>query len=416
MQTIRVNLAERSYDVEIGAGNLVDAGRFLIDRAKTTHVVLITDENVHNLHAMRAAEHLGEQDIEVDVIVVPPGEQSKSPEVALSLWQGLLDLGADRRSVVAAVGGGVVGDLAGFVAATFARGLRFMQVPTSLLAQVDSSVGGKTGINLPEAKNIVGAFHQPIGVLVDIATLSTLPDREYRAGLAEVVKYGAALDAEFFGFLEKNAAAIVERNEEVLVSVVARCCRLKAEVVERDEREESGLRAVLNFGHTFGHAFEMTSPLPLGEGPGVRAEEGSGFRGQGSENSGQWPVVSGRNDNESDKSQIPNPKSTNHVLVPLFHGEAVSIGMICAARLAERLGRVDASFADRLRALLQMFGLPVEPPEFDPQQVLDTMMHDKKAEHGQLRFVLPNRLGDVELVEDVAPAHIQAVMEGSIRI
>ena len=381
MQTIRVNLAERSYDVEIGAGNLVDAGRFLVDRAKTTHVVLITDENVHNLHAMRVAEHLGEQDIDVDVIVVDPGEQSKSPEVALSLWQGLLDLGADRRSVVAAVGGGVVGDLAGFVAATFARGLRFMQVPTSLLAQVDSSVGGKTGINLSEAKNIVGAFHQPIGVLVDIATLSTLPDREYRAGLAEVVKYGAALDAEFFGFLEQNATAIVERNEEVLVSVVARCCRLKAEVVERDEREENGLRTVLNFGHTFGHAFEMLSqpisPLPLGEGPGARSAD---------------------------------------ICSPLLHGEAVSVGMVCAARLAERLGRVDASFADRLRAILQTVGLPVEPPKFDPQRILDTMLHDKKVQDGRLRFVLPSRLGHVELVDDVAPVEVQAAMEENTRI
>ncbi|MBU4270663.1 MAG: 3-dehydroquinate synthase [Planctomycetes bacterium] len=376
-QTIRVNLAERSYDVEIGAGNLVDAGRFLVDRAKTTHVVLITDENVHKLHAMRAAESLGEQDIEVDVIVVDPGEQSKSPEAALSLWQGLLDLGADRRSVVAAVGGGVVGDLAGFVAATFARGLRFMQVPTSLLAQVDSSVGGKVGINLPEAKNIVGGFHQPIGVLVDIATLSTLPDREYLAGLAEAVKYGAALDAEFFGFLEQNAAVIVERKEEVLVSVVARCCRLKAEVVERDEREENGLRAVLNFGHTFGHAFEMISPLPLGEGPGVRAAS---------------------------------------IRAPLLHGEAVAVGMICAARLAERLGRVDASYTDRLRALLQTFGLPVEPPKLDPQRVLDAMMHDKKVQDGRLRFVLPSRLGHVELVEDVAPVEVQAAMEGNTRI
>ena len=379
--TIRVNLAERSYDIEIGVGNLGDAGRFLVERADTTHVVLITDENVHNLHAMRAAESLGEQDVEVDVIVVDPGEQSKSPEMALSLWQGLLDLGADRRSVIAAVGGGVVGDLAGLVAATFARGLRFLQVPTTLLAQVDSSVGGKVGINLPEAKNIVGAFHQPIGVLIDVATLSTLPDREYRAGLAEVVKYGAALDAEFFDFLEQDAAALVERKEEVLVSVVARCCRLKADVVERDEREETGLRAVLNFGHTFGHAYEMLShqisPLPLGEGPGVRAVELGAL---------------------------------------LLHGEAVSVGMVCAARLAERLGRVDASFNDRLRALLQTFDLPVNPPKFDPQQVLDTMMHDKKVQDGRLRFVLPSRLGYVELVDDVAPVEVQAAMEGNTRI
>ena len=258
-QTIRVNLAERSYDIAIGAGNLADAGRFLADRAKATHVVLITDDNVHKPHAMQVAESLGEQDIDVDVIVVEPGENSKSPEIALSLWQGLLDLDADRKTVVAAVGGGVVGDLAGFIAATFARGLRFLQVPTSLLAQVDSSVGGKVGINLPDAKNMIGAFHQPLGVLIDTATLATLPPNEFRAGLGEVVKYGAALDAELFAYLETNAAALLAHDREVLAHVIARCCRLKADVVERDEYEQSGLRAVLNFGHTFGHAFETLS-------------------------------------------------------------------------------------------------------------------------------------------------------------
>ena len=206
--------------------------------------------------------------------------------MAASLWQGLLELGADRKTVVAAVGGGVVGDLAGFIAATYARGLRFLQVPTSLLAQVDSSVGGKVGINLPEAKNMVGAFLQPLGVLVDTATLATLPANEYRAGLAEVVKYGVILDAEFFQYLEANTAALDRSaTDDVLAHVVARCCRLKADVVEQDEREESGLRAVLNFGHTFGHAFETLC-------------------GYGK----------------------------------LLHGEAVAIGMVCAARLAQRLG------------------------------------------------------------------------------
>ena len=198
IDTVRVNLAQRSYDIQIGAGNLAEAGRFLTDRAKVTHVVLVTDDNVHKLHAMRVAESLGEQDIEVDVIVVAPGEESKSLDVAAGLWQGFLELGADRKTVVAAVGGGVVGDLAGFIAATYARGLRFLQVPTSLLAQVDSSVGGKVGIDLPDAKNMVGAFLQPLGVLIDTATLATLPANEYRAGLAEVVKYGVILDAEFF--------------------------------------------------------------------------------------------------------------------------------------------------------------------------------------------------------------------------
>ena len=333
------------------------AGRFLVDRAKVTHVVLITDDNVQKPHAMRVAESLGEQDIEVDVIVVEPGEESKSLDVAAGLWQGLLELGADRKTVVAAVGGGVVGDLAGFIAATYARGLRFLQVPTSLLAQVDSSVGGKVGIDLPDAKNMVGAFLQPLGVLIDTATLATLPANEYRAGLAEVVKYGVILDAEFFAYLEANAAGLIERNDDVLAHVIARCCRLKADVVEQDEREESGLRAVLNFGHTFGHAFESLS-------------------GYGT----------------------------------LLHGEAVAIGMVCAARLAERLGRIDAALVDRLRKLLETLGLPVDVPKLDREKILDAMMHDKKVQHGQLHFVLPSRVGHVELVGKIAADDIHAAL------
>jgi 3-dehydroquinate synthase len=357
VETVRVNLAERSYDIQIGAGNLAQVGRFLIDRAKVTHVVLITDDNVQKPHAMRAAESFGQQDIDVDVISIDPGEESKSLDVAASLWQGLLELGADRKTVVAAVGGGVVGDLAGFVAATYARGLGFLQVPTSLLAQVDSSVGGKVGINLPEAKNMVGAFLQPLGVLVDTASLATLPANEYRAGLAEVVKYGVILDAEFFEYLEANVAPLSARREDVLVHVIARCCRLKADVVEKDERELSGLRAVLNFGHTFGHAFETLS-------------------GYGT----------------------------------LLHGEAVAMGMVCAARLAQGMGRVDARFADRLRSLLQALDVPVDAPKLDPQKVLDAMMHDKKVQHGKLNFVLPSCLGHVDLVSDIALADIRAAL------
>jgi 3-dehydroquinate synthase len=357
-QTIRVNLAERSYDIAIGAGNLADAGRFLADRAKVTHVVLITDDNVHKPHAAQVAESIGLEDIDVDVICVEPGEESKSLEMAESLWQGLLDLDADRKTVVAAVGGGVVGDLAGFIAATFARGLRFLQVPTSLLAQVDSSVGGKVGINLPDAKNMVGAFLQPLGVLIDTATLATLPPREFRAGLGEVVKYGVILDAELFDYLEKNAAAVNEHDRGVLAQVVARCCRLKADVVENDEYEVTGLRAILNFGHTFGHAFETLS-------------------GYGN----------------------------------MLHGEAVAIGMVCASRLAERLGRVDAHLTARLRSLLETFGLPIEVPKFDPQQILDSMMHDKKVQYGRLQFALPSRMGRVELIGEVPDADVLAALK-----
>ena len=356
-ETVRVNLADRSYDIQIGAGNIIQVGRFLVACAKVTHVVLVTDEHVQRPYAMQVAESLAAHDIEVDLIVVEPGEEAKSLDVAASLWQGLLEVGADRKSVVVAVGGGVVGDLAGFIAATYARGLRFLQVPTSLLAQVDSSVGGKVGVNLPEAKNMVGAFLQPLGVLIDTAALASLPAKEYRAGLAEVVKYGVILDADFFQYLEANATALVEHHADVLIHTISRCCRLKADVVEKDEREETGLRAVLNFGHTFGHAFETLS-------------------GYGT----------------------------------LLHGEAVAIGMLCAARLAAQLGRIDSHLVDRLRNLLQVFGLPVEVPKLDVEQVLDAMMHDKKVEHSRLRFVLPSRLGNVELVGDIAPADVRVAL------
>ncbi|OHB69044.1 MAG: 3-dehydroquinate synthase [Planctomycetes bacterium RBG_13_63_9] len=363
-QPVRVNLAERSYDIEIGSGNLEQVGRLLVgrllaERGKVSHVVVITDENVQEPYAIRVAESLAGESIEVDVVAVEPGEPSKSIDMVAGLWTGMLELGSDRKTVVAAVGGGVVGDLAGFVAATYARGVRFLQVPTSLLAQVDSSVGGKVGINLPEAKNMVGAFMQPIGVLIDTATLATLPPREYRAGLAEVVKYGVILDAELFNYLEANAAALLGRDDDALARVISRCCRLKADVVEKDEREETGLRAVLNYGHTFAHPLEALA----------------GY---------------GR----------------------ILHGEAVAIGMVCASRLAERTGRVDDGFTDRQRRLLETLGLPVELPELDREQIIRAMMHDKKVQHGRLRFVLPSRMGHVEVVEDVDAKDVRAALDG----
>jgi 3-dehydroquinate synthase len=357
-QTVRVNLAERSYDILIGSKNISELGMFVVDRGRVTHAVLITDDNVQEPHAISATESLVNEGINVDMISIQPGEPSKSVEVASSLWQGFLELGADRKSIVVAVGGGVVGDLAGFIAATYARGLRFFQVATTVVAQVDSSVGGKVGVNLPEAKNMVGSFYQPAGVFIDTATLETLPEKEYRSGLAEVVKYGVILDARFFEYLEKQTAAINRRDHDVLVEVVARCCRLKADVVEKDEREESGLRAVLNYGHTFGHAFESLS-------------------GYGA----------------------------------LLHGEAVSIGMCCAARLAEKLGRVDRQFVERQRNLLEALHLPTQTPDLDRDKILSAMMHDKKVQHGKLRFIMPNRLGSVELVGDIDPAAVRAALE-----
>ncbi|MBN1911877.1 MAG: 3-dehydroquinate synthase [Pirellulales bacterium] len=356
--SVRVELSERSYTIEIGSGNLSEVGPMLTDLGKVTHAVILTDTNVQSPHAEEVARSLTNEELDVDLVAIEPGEPSKSIDMAAGLWEGLLELGADRKTVVVAVGGGVVGDLAGFIAATYARGVRFFQVPTSLLAQVDSSVGGKVGINLPEAKNLVGAFLQPIGVLIDTTVLDTLPEREYLAGLGEVVKYGVILDADLFDRLEANVAKLLERDHELLTDVIAQCCRLKADVVRQDEREETGLRAVLNYGHTFGHAVETLS-------------------GYGE----------------------------------VLHGEAVSIGMDCAARLAQRLGRFDAESTRRQHALLTALGLPTALPKLDADRMLEAMMHDKKVQHGRLRLVLPDRLGHVELVDDVAPGEVRAILE-----
>jgi 3-dehydroquinate synthase len=342
-----VPLAERSYTIEIGTGNLGRLTSLVSDRG-ATHVVVITDEHVEEPHASTVAAALAEAHLDVDLVVVESGETSKSVETAHELWDKLLDLGADRKTLVAAVGGGVIGDLAGFVAATFARGLGLIQVPTTLLAQVDSSVGGKVGVNLPGAKNMVGAFWQPAAVLIDTHVLATLPEREYRAGLAEVVKYGVILDAPFFDWIESHAAELSGRDPPALRHAIARSCELKAWVVSQDEREETGLRAVLNYGHTFCHAFEALTGYSR-----------------------------------------------------LLHGEGVAMGMLCASRLAHRLGRIDESVTRRQQRLLETLGLPVEPPQLDPEQVIRAMSRDKKVEHGRLRFVLPSRLGHVELVGDV---------------
>jgi 3-dehydroquinate synthase len=351
--TIRVALAERSYDIEIDRGNLGRAAEFVAQRLpKCKQAVIVTDENVARPHAECVAKSLQVGGLTCRTLTVPAGEASKCASQAERLWTELVALKADRQTTVVAVGGGVVGDLAGFVAATFARGLALVQVPTSLLAQVDSSVGGKVGINLPAAKNIVGAFWQPAGVLIDLDVLTTLPEREYRSGLAEVVKYGVILDAPFFEYLEQHIGQLQARQADVLEHVIARCCQLKASVVEQDEREETGLRAVLNYGHTFCHALETVT-------------------GYGT----------------------------------YLHGEAVAIGMICASRLAESLGRIDASLTRRQRDLLSRLGLPVaiEPAngQVSAAELLAAMQRDKKAEQGRVIFVLPSRLGEVNLVEQV---------------
>lgn len=356
---VHVDLGERSYDIKIGAGVLADAGEFVATMGSPTRVAIITDENVEPLYAADLAERIAENDTDVHLFAVDAGEPSKSSDALVALWEGLLAAELDRKSILIAVGGGVVGDLAGMLAATFARGLRFLQIPTTLLAQVDSSVGGKVGINLSRAKNMVGAFWQPKGVLIDTDTLATLSDREYRAGLGEVVKYGMILDADFFTYLEQNIDPIKGRDSDALLEIITRCCRLKADVVENDEQELTGLRAVLNYGHTFAHAIEAVG-------------------GYGK----------------------------------LLHGEAVAIGMMCAARLATSLGRIDNELVARQQNLLTALHLPTAVPDLPHEDLLAAMIHDKKTEQGQLRFILPERLGAVSFVDGIDGQQVLKAMKG----
>jgi 3-dehydroquinate synthase len=289
-------------------------------------------------------------------LILPDGEPYKTLDSSAEVFAALAALGASRDATILALGGGVIGDLAGFAAACWMRGIDFLQMPTTLLAMVDSSVGGKTGVNLPAGKNLVGAFHQPRAVVADTSTLATLPEREYRSGLAEVVKYGAIGDPAFFAWLEAQADALNARDEAALAQAIAISCRHKAGIVARDEHEQ-GERALLNFGHTFGHALETAT-------------------GYGS----------------------------------LLHGEAVAIGMLMAARLSTELGRAPGADAQRLQALLARLGLPVAAPTGDTARLLELMRLDKKNLSGRVRLILWRGIGAAELVDDVADTAILAVL------
>ena len=357
MGQIAVHLGARSYTVHVGAGVLAETGRECARLGLGRRVAVVTQRGV-TAHAKTVTEGLRAAGFVPTVLEVPEGEPAKSLAEAQALWDAFMAQGLDRHSAVVAVGGGVVGDLAGFAAATYMRGIALIQVPTTLLAQVDASIGGKVAVNLPRGKNLVGAFHQPRAVLVDPAVLQTLPAREYRSGLAEVVKTGAALDADLFGLLEEQVDAVRRREPVLLESVVATCCAEKATIVEQDEREETGLRMVLNYGHTVGHALEA-----LG-----------GFRA--------W-----------------------------LHGEAVSIGIAAAARLAVRLGLTDARTADRQVALLDAVGLPTRFTGPAPREVADRLRHDKKARDGRVPFVLLKAMGHAEVCFDVPSEMVLAVLE-----
>jgi 3-dehydroquinate synthase len=355
-------VADRSYSIRIGTGVLDEVGTCLRE-ARATQAIVISDRAVVRPHAERVAESLAAAGVPHDLLEVPSGEASKSSSEATRLWKAFAQRAVDRRAHVVAVGGGVVGDLAGFVAATYVRGVSVWQVPTTLVAQVDSAIGGKTGINLPDGKNLVGCFWQPRGVFSDVDTLETLPEREFRSGLAEVVKYGVIRDEAFFAWLEDQTTSILARETDTLTRLIQVSSLHKAAVVSEDEYEQTGLRAILNYGHTFAHAFESAT----------------GY---------------GR----------------------LLHGEAVSLGMAAAARLALLLGRVDEAFVRRQDALLTSFGLPINlltvTEEHPPQALIDIMRRDKKTIGGNLRFVLPSRMGAVELVEQVDFSTVARVLSG----
>jgi 3-dehydroquinate synthase len=337
-QQVAIELGDRSYRILIGAGLLADASAWA-DAPQSSQALIVTNTTVSPLYARQLAKAIEGRHKQVHVVELPDGEEHKTWQVLNRIFDELLARACDRKTVLYALGGGVVGDMAGFAAASYMRGVPFVQVPTTLLAQVDSSVGGKTAINHPLGKNMIGAFYQPRLVVCDLETLATLPPREFSAGLAEVIKYGPIADMAFLDWIEKNLAGLMARDPSLLAHAVRRSCEIKAAVVGQDERE-SGVRAILNFGHTFGHAIEA----------------GLGY--------GEW-----------------------------LHGEAVGCGMVMGAHLSQRLGLVDSGFVDRLTHILSDAGLPVRAPALGADRFLELMRVDKKAEAGEIRFVVIDRPG-----------------------
>ena len=357
-RTVRVELGERSYDIITGWKVLDDAGVYLGPLLSGRKCHLITDSNVAPLYADKLSEILESAGAEVSQSIIPAGETHKNLATIGELLAEIIGAGLDRGSRILALGGGVTGDMAGFTAAIYMRGIKFIQVPTSLLAMVDSSVGGKTGVDLPQGKNLVGAFWQPEKVLIDQKLLLTLPDRELCCGLAEVVKYGIIADAALFADLEKNTDKLLKRDPDFYGEIISRCCRIKAEVVAGDEHE-NGRRAILNYGHTFGHAIEAVSDFAVG------------------------------------------------------HGEGVAIGMCMAADLAVKLDMFSSSEADRQEQLLRRLGLPTRcDAGLSPDNVTAAMARDKKKRDGKLVFILPRRIGEVVAVDGLDPELILETVRG----
>ncbi len=358
-RTVRVGLDERAYDVRIGTGMIARLGELMGTLDTFSRVVVVTNATVRELYGaalLDALESGPAAGVPKTVVEIGDGEQHKTVATLEAVYDGLLDVGADRKSVVVALGGGVVGDVSGFAAATVLRGIRLVMVPTTLLAQVDSSVGGKTGVNRPQGKNLVGAFHQPVLVAADTDVFATLPEREYRAGLAEVVKYGVILDEELLTLLETRAEAVARRDADVLTEIVARSVELKAWVVERDERE-GDLRRILNFGHTVGHAIEQAT----------------GYRSY-------------------------------------LHGEAVAMGMGAAMRISERLGACTTADVERIERLLVQLGLGASvPADIGTEALISAISSDKKVEQESVHFIVAEGLGRCRQ-QRLTPAEIVAAL------
>ena len=357
-ETLQVELGERSYPIHIGPGLIARAALFE-PHVRSRRVAIVTNATVASRYGKPLVETLASAGAKSFSIEMPDGEAHKDWKSLDAIFARLLEQGADRKTVIVALGGGVVGDVAGFAAATYQRGVPFLQVPTTLLAQVDSSVGGKTAINHALGKNMVGAFHQPLAVIADTDTLATLPERELAAGLAEVVKYGFIADAAFLDWIESHAAALVARDSAALAYAIRRSCEIKAAVVAEDERE-SGVRAILNFGHTFGHAIEAAM----------------GY--------GEW-----------------------------LHGEAVGAGMVLAARLSAAQGRIANSDALRVERLVAALGLPTSAPAIAVDDWFEHMGRDKKNEEGRVTLILLDALGKAAVVRDTPAAAIRKVVSAS---
>ena len=352
MKTLTVDLDQRSYPIYIGS-DLIDRPELFEACSKASSIYIVTNTTVAPLYAERLSKTLATFGKSVRTITLPDGESFKDWKNLQTIFDELLKHGADRQTVLVALGGGVIGDMTGFAAASFMRGIRFIQVPTTLLSQVDSSVGGKTGINHPLGKNMIGAFHQPVAVVADLNTLKTLPPRELSAGLAEVIKHGAIADASFLDWIEANTNALLACHIEAMSHAVLRSCEIKSAVVSADERE-GGVRATLNFGHTFGHAIEA----------------GMGY--------GEW-----------------------------LHGEAVACGMVMGAKLSCLLQKITQADVDRLTRIIHAMHLPITAPKFGAERYIELMQVDKKAEGGQIRYVLLEQIGKAY----ISTAPHEAVLE-----